>query len=55
MKVTHIVLVINHSEAVETISYPLFADLDMGIYSHAASEYHARPKAKRDIAMLSVD
>ena len=32
------------------ISYPLFADADTGIYPHAASQYHARPKA-----MLSVD
>ena len=38
-----------------TISYPLFADADTGIYPHAASQYHARPKAKRGIAMLSVD
>ena len=37
------------------ISYPLFADADTGIYPHAASQYHARPKAKRGIAMLSVD
>ena len=37
------------------ISYPLFADADTGIYPHAASHYHARPKAKRGIAMLSVD
>ena len=37
------------------ISYPLFADADMGIYPHAASQYHARPKAKHGIAMLSVD
>ena len=37
-----------------TISYPLFADADTGIYPHAASQYHARPKAKRGIAMLSV-
>ena len=37
------------------ISYSLFADADTGIYPHAASQYHARPKAKRDIAMLSVD
>ena len=33
-----------------TISYPLFADADTGIYPHAAS-----PKAKRGITMLSVD
>ena len=38
-----------------TISYPLFADADTGIYPHLASQYHARPKAKRGIAMLSVD
>ena len=25
-------------------SYPLFADGDTGIYPHAASQYHARPK-----------
>ena len=37
------------------ISYPLFADADTGIYPHAAWQYHARPKAKRGIAMLSVD
>ena len=39
----------------DIISYPLFADADTGIYPHAASQYHARPKAKRGIAMLSVD
>ena len=39
----------------DTISYPLFADADTGIYPHAALQYHARPKAKRGIAMLSVD
>ena len=39
----------------DNISYPLFADADTGIYPHAASQYHARPKAKRGIAMLSVD
>ena len=38
-----------------TISYPLFADADTRFYPHAASQYHARPKAKRGIAMLSVD
>ena len=41
--------------SVNIISYPLFADADTGIYPHAASQYHARPKAKRGIAMLSVD
>ena len=39
----------------DIISYPLFADADTGIYPHAASQYHARPKVKRGIAMLSVD
>ena len=29
----------------EIISHPLFADADTGIYPHAASQYHARPKA----------
>ena len=29
--------------------------MDMEIYPHAASQYHTRPKAKRGIAMLSVD
>ena len=37
------------------ISYPVFIDADTGIYPQAASQYHARPKAKRGIAMLSVD
>ena len=41
--------------SLDIISYPLFADADTGIYPHAASQYHARPKAKRGIAMLSVD
>ena len=27
----------------------------LGIYPHAASQYHARPKTNRGIAMLSVD
>ena len=38
-----------------SISYPLFADAGTGIYPHAASQYHARPKAKCGIVMLSVD
>ena len=37
------------------ISYPLFADGDTGIYPRASSQYHAQPKAKHGIAMLSVD
>ena len=45
---------ISHHDG-DIISYPLFADADTGIYPHAASQYHARPKAKRGIAMLSVD
>ena len=36
-----------------TTSYPLFADAATGIYPHTASQYHALPKAKRGIAMLS--
>ena len=40
---------------VNIISYVFFADADTGIYRHAASQYHARRKAKRGIAMLSVD
>ena len=39
----------------DIISYPLFADADRGIYPHAASQYHMRPKAKRGIMRLSVD
>ena len=39
----------------DIISCTLFADADMGIYLHAASDYHARPMAKRGIATLSVD
>ena len=37
------------------ISNPLFADADTGIYPHAASQNHARPKAMRGIAMLRAD
>ena len=37
------------------INYPMFASAGTGINPHAASQYHARPKAKRGIAMLSVD
>ena len=36
------------------IIYPLFPDADTGIHPLAASQYHARPKAKRGIAMLNV-
>ena len=36
------------------ISYHLFADADTGIDPHAASQHHARPKAKCGIVMLSV-
>ena len=42
-------------QLLDIISYLLFADADTGIYPHAASQYHARPKAKRGIAMLSVN
>ena len=47
--------IIYHIIEKHIISYPLFADADTGIYPHTASQYHARPKAKRGIAMLSVD
>ena len=40
---------------ISLVSYLLFASADTRIYPHAASQYHARPKAKRGIAMLSVD
>ena len=43
------------AKAYYIISYSLFAGADTGIYPHAASQYHARPKAKRGIAMLNVD
>ena len=51
------ILITSQFSPPNTISYPLFADADTGIYPHAASasQYHARPKAKRGIAMLSVD
>ena len=39
----------------DIISYPLFVSAGTGTYPRAASQYHARPKAKRGIAMLSVD
>ena len=42
-------------QLLDIISYLLFVDADTGIYPHAASQYHARPKAKRGIAMLSVN
>ena len=45
----------NTGITVDIISYPLFPDADTGIYPHPASQYHARPKAMRGIAMLSVD
>ena len=34
---------------------PCLLTRDTGIYPHAASQYHSRPKAKRGMAMLSVD
>ena len=39
----------------DIINHPLFAEADAGIYPHTASQYHAWPKAKRGIAMLSMD
>ena len=44
-----------HCTDIRGNTYPLFADADTGIYPHAASQYHAWPKAKRGIAMISVD
>ena len=38
-----------------SIRCPLFASVNTGIYPHAALQYHARPKAKCGITMLSVD
>ena len=49
------VVVVKLSSVKSIISYPLFADTDTGIYLHGVSQYHARPKAKRSIMMLSVD
>ena len=37
---------------IDIISYPLFASADTGIYLHATSQYHSRPKAKHGNAML---
>ena len=37
------------------ISYNLFADVNAGIYPHAAPQYHIRQKAERFIVVLSVD
>ena len=37
------------------ISYPVFASTNTEIYPHATSQYYARSKAKRGVAMLSVD
>ena len=45
----------SHYNTFNIISYPLFADAETGIYPHTASQYHAQPKAKRGIAMLSVN
>ena len=49
------VLLLSVIHSLDIIRYPLFADMDTGIYPHAASQYHTRPKAKRGIAMLSVE
>ena len=35
-------------EMLDTISYPLFAYADTGIYPHAALQYHARPSVVCD-------
>ena len=36
------------------ISYSLFADADMGIHPHAASQYHSPSKVERGIAMRQI-
>ena len=45
----------NVEHEVDIVSNPLFTDADTGTYPHAASQYRSRSKAKRGIAMLSVD
>ena len=45
----------NIKQTLNIVSYPLLASAYMGIYPHTAWQYHARPKAKRGITMLSVD
>ena len=45
----------NHIHTYILLITACFADTDTGIYPHAASQYNARPKAKRGIAMVSVD
>ena len=52
-----VIIILGEEDYSTAISYryPLFADTDKGIYPHATSQYHARPKAKRGIAMLIVD
>ena len=45
----------NHSNVWDAISYLLFAGGDTWIFTHLASQYHARPKAMRAIAMLSLN
>ena len=37
------------------INYTFFDDTVTGIYRHAAPRYHARPKAKHGLTVLSVD
>ena len=46
---------VRKAQAQYIISYPLFADVDTGIYPRAALQYHARPQAKRGIAIPIVD
>ena len=46
---------VNQWGVTSIISYPLFGNADTEIYLHVASQYHAWPKAKCGIAMLSVD
>ena len=39
----------------DTISYPLLADVETGLYPYAPLQYHAQPKAMHGIAILRVD
>ena len=38
-----------------TIIYPLFADVGMKMYPYPASKHHMRPKTQHGITMRSVD
>ena len=52
---SHMALLVHNVLILLVIRFPLFASAKTEIYPHAALQYHARPNAKRGIAMLSVD